>query len=130
MQWTMFHTHKCTSDMSAIHNSVTEDLLNLIGEDAFTRLCMVFGGTRLHIANSERSLQRLTVVVGSDNARKLMAHYQGESVTLPKLSSHEIAKRHQSIINDLRQGMSEREIAMKYDTTDRNVRRIKAKFFK
>lgn len=116
--------------MSAIHNSVTEDLLNLIGEDAFTRLCMVFGGTRLHIANSERSLQRLTVVVGSDNARKLMAHYQGESVTLPKLSSHEIAKRHQSIINDLRQGMSEREIAMKYDTTDRNVRRIKAKFFK
>ena len=66
--------------MSAIHNSVTEDLLNLIGEDAFTRLCMVFGGTRLHIANSERSLQRLTVVVGSDNAQKLMV-----SINIQKL---------------------------------------------
>jgi len=116
--------------MSAIHNNVTDDLLDLIGENAFTRLCMVFGGTRLHISNSERSLQRLTVVVGSVNARKIITHFQGELITMPKLCSHATAKRHQSIINDLSQGMTEREVAIKYDMTGRAVRRIKNKVLK
>ncbi|WP_297325654.1 Mor transcription activator family protein [Nitrosomonas sp.] len=105
-------------------NNETHELLNLIGEDAFTRLCTVFGGTRLHISNSVRSRQRLTVIVGEDNAEKIIFNYQGVALTLPMLSSLEIKKRHQSIIKDFENGMSQRDIAMKYDLTDRQVRRI------
>jgi len=102
----------------------TQDLLNLIGEDAFTRLCTVFGGTRLHISNSVRSRQRLNVIVGENLAEKVIFHYQGISLTLPMLSSLEIRKRHQAIIQDHENGMSNRDIALKYDLTDRQVRRI------
>lgn len=102
----------------------TQELLNLIGEDAFTRLCTVFGGTRLHISNSTRSRQRLNVIVGEDLAEKIIFHYQGIALTLPMLSSLEIRKRHQAIINDHTNGMSNRDIALKYDLTDRQVRRI------
>lgn len=116
------------ADMSTENNSDTQELLNLIGEDAFTRLCSVFGGTRLHISSSERSLQRLSVIAGADLAEKLISHYQGTAISLPKLSSLEIAKRHQSIVNDLKNGMSKRDVAMKYDMTERNVRIIKAKY--
>ena len=110
--------------MSLNNNNETQDLLNLIGEKAFTRLCMVFGGTRLHISNSERSRQRLSVIVGEDQAEKVIFHYQGLALTLPMLSSLEIKKRHQAIIQDFENGMSKRHMAMKYDMTDRQVRRI------
>lgn len=116
--------------MPVENNSDTQELLNLIGEDAFTRLCMVFGGTRLHITNSERSLQRLSVITGADLAEKLISHYQGTTISLSKLSSLEIAKRHQSVVSDLEKGMSQRDVALKYDMTERNVRIIKAKHLK
>ena len=105
-------------------NNETQELLNLIGEDAFTKLCMVFGGTRLHISNSQRSRQRLNVIVGEDSAEKIIFNYQGIALTLPMLSSLEIKRRHLEIIEDFKSGMSQRGIAMKYDLTDRQVRRI------
>ncbi len=110
--------------MPTKNDSESQELLNLIGDDAFTRLCMVFGGTRLHISASERSRQRLNVMVGEELAEKIIFHYQGEALSLPKLSSHEIEKRKQAIINDHKNDMSKRDIAMKYDVTERTVRKI------
>lgn len=112
------------------NNNETQELLSLIGEDAFTRLCMVFGGTRLHVFDSDRSRQRLNIIVGEDSAEKIIFNYQGMTLTLPKLSSLEINKRHQAIIHDYKIGMSQREIAMKYDLTDRQVRNIIFKLIK
>lgn len=40
------------------------------------------------------------------------------------LSSLEIKERNQSIIQDSQIGMSQREISMKYNLTERQVRRI------
>jgi len=85
---------------------------------------MVFGGTRLHISASERSYQRLSVIVGEELAGKIIFHYQGEALSLPKLSSLEIEKRKQAIISDHKNGMSKRNIAMKYDVTERHIRKI------
>lgn len=124
MPWTMFHIHKCKLIMTTKNDNETQAFLSLIGEDAFTRLCAVFGGTRLHVSNSIRSRQRLNVIVGKDNAEKIIFDYQGIALTLPMLSSLEIKKRHQAIIKDFENGMSQRDIAMKYDLTDRQVRRI------
>ena len=107
-------------------DNVTEnqELLNLIGDDAFTRLCMVFGGMRLYVANTPRSRQRLNIVVGEDMAEKIIFNYQGNRFNLPMLSSLEINRRHQAIIQDFKSGMSKQEIAIKYEITTRQVRRI------
>ena len=105
-------------------NNETQELLNLIGEDAFTRLCTVFSGVRLHISNSEKCRQRLRIIVGEEKAEKIIFHYQGTALTLPMLSSLEIKRRNLEIIEDYKSGMSQRDIALKYDMTDRQVRRI------
>ena len=105
-------------------NNENQELLNLIGDDALTRLCTVFGGTRLQVSNSDRSRKRLNIIVGAENAEKMIFNFDGTALTLPMLSSFEIKKRHQAIIEDAKKGMSHRYIAMKYDLTDRQVRRI------
>ena len=107
-------------------DNVTEnqELLNLIGDDAFTRLCMVFGGMRLYVANAPRSRRRVNIVVGEDMAEKIIFNYQGNRFNLPMLSSLEINRRHQAIIQDFKSGMSKQEIAIKYEITTRQVRRI------
>ena len=51
-------------------NNENQELLNLIGDDAFTRLCTVFGGTGLHVSNSDRSRKRLTIIVGEEMPKK------------------------------------------------------------
>ncbi len=91
---------------------------------------MVFGGTRLPIADSERSRQRLSVIVGEELAEKIIYHYRGEALEIPKLSMMESAKRNQAIINDLNGGMSTRTAAIKYDMTQRNIRNIASQYSK
>lgn len=110
--------------MPTQYNTETQELLSLIGDDAFTRLCTVFVGTRLHISSSARSRQRLNIIIGEENTGKMIFNFSGVTLTLPMLSSLEIKKRHRAIIADAKNGMSQRDIAMKYDLTDRQVRRI------
>ena len=110
--------------MKANNDNENQELLNLIGDDAFTRLCTVFGGTKLYVSNTDRSRKRLNIIIGEENAGKMIFHFEGVTLILPMLSSLEIRKRHQAIIADAKNGMSQRDIAMKYDLTDRQVRRI------
>lgn len=102
-------------------NNATQDLFSLIGEDAAARLCMVFGGTKLFITNSEASRRRLGVIVGAELAEKLIFHYHGTDISLPKL---EIKRRHQDIAADIAAGMTQRSAAMKYEMTERQIRNI------
>lgn len=110
--------------MTKNKNDENQQLLHLIGDDAFTRLCMVFGGTRLYVSNSIRSRQRLNVIVGESLAEKIIVNFQGEVIAFPMLSSHEIKKRHEAVIEDHKNGMSQRDMAIKHDLTTRQVRLI------
>ncbi|MCB1984753.1 MAG: hypothetical protein H6936_09445 [Burkholderiales bacterium] len=111
-------------DMPHELSNEKQDILSLLGDCAFTRLCMVFGGARLYIADSERSRQRLTVIVGEELTEKIIFHYKGSSLDLPKLSIIEIDKRRKAVIEDHNNGMSNMNLAMKYDMTERNIRKI------
>lgn len=110
--------------MSKENNLISQELCNLIGEIAFERLCAVFGGIRLPVPDSERSRKRLGVIVGEVLAEKMIHHYRGEVLEIPKLSRLETAKRHQAIINDVSNGMNIRTAAIKYDMTGRCIRSI------
>lgn len=106
------------------NDEINEQLLSLIGYDAFYRLCVVFGGIRLYISGSIRSRQRLNIIVGEKNAEKMITRFMGTTFSFPILTSIESKKRSHAILEDARKGMSHREIAIKYDITERLVRRV------
>ena len=112
------------ADMTTNKSEENQQLLNLIGDDAFARLCIVFGGTKLYVSDSVRSRQRLGVIVGEMLAEKIIANFKGVAIALPMLSSYEIEKRHQAIIEDHKNGMSQRDMAIKHDMAVRQIRRI------
>lgn len=104
--------------------SVVQELISLIGEDATVRLSMVFGGTRLSIGNGSTSRQRLSVVVGEELAEKLIFHYQGVALDVPKLRLLKRERRDEAIAGDAASGMNQRELSMKYDLSERQIRNI------
>lgn len=114
--------------MSLENNPVIQDLFNFIGEDAATRLCMVFGGTKLYIGDSDASRQRLGVIVGTELAEKLIFHFQGVDLHVPKLAGLKGERRNRNIAADLAAGMTRRSAAMKYNLSERQIRTISAAF--
>lgn len=100
-----------------------EKLWDLIGEDALTRLCIVFGGVKLYVSNSEQLRHKLEIIVGADAAQKIIEAYPGESIEIPNLKPLVLEKRNRGIFAD-RESMTMRELAMKYDLTERQIRSI------
>jgi hypothetical protein len=106
------------------NDSISQTLLDLIGEAAFDDLCAVFGGTKLSIHRSDACLMRLTPIVGKDTAIKIINMMNGEMIEIPKAQLARINQRNQSIGQDSAAGMTQREMAMKYDLSERQIRNI------
>jgi hypothetical protein len=104
--------------------SITQELISIIGMDAAERLCLVFGGARLYIGIGNRSQQRLSAVVGDEAAEKLASHYRGINLHVPKMKYLESMRRNMEITADAASGMSQRELSMKYDLSERQIRHI------
>lgn len=100
-----------------------EKLLDIIGEDALTRLCIVFGGVKIYVCDSESLRKKLEIIVGAAAAQKIIEAYPGESIEIPNLKHLAFEKRKRGIFAD-RESMSVRELAMKYDLTERQIRNI------
>lgn len=49
-----------------------EELIALVGEDAFINLVCVFGGGQLYIGTTENMVRKLTIVMGSEAAHKMI----------------------------------------------------------
>lgn len=98
-------------------------LLDLIGEDALTRLCIVFGGVKLYISNSEQLRHKLEIIVGAAAAEKIIEAYPGESIEIPNLKPLAFEKRKRDILAD-RETTTVRDLAMKYDLTERQIRNV------
>ncbi|MEO6430944.1 MAG: hypothetical protein ABIO50_04215 [Nitrosospira sp.] len=112
--------------MPSKNNAVAQELFDLIGDEAATRLCLVFGGTRLAIGGGSTSRQRLGVIVGEELAEKLIYHYRDTTLDVPKLSRQEKERRNNDVVADIEAGMAQRSVAMKYEITTRQVRNISA----
>ncbi len=116
--------HSNVNAMLANNDNKVQKLLNLIGNDAFARLCRVFGGKSLHVSNSVMLRQQFNVILGQWNANKVLSHFNDVDLTLPSYSILETKKRHQAIIKDARNGMSCGDVAVKYEMTYQQARRI------
>ncbi len=103
----------------------TQELLNLIGDEAFGRLCKAFGGDYLHITCKSARLQhRLDVLVGENIAEKIISAFESSDVYLPRVEEFVIKKRNRNITEYAKRGMREGEIALVYGLTESEVRGI------
>jgi len=98
-----------------------DELIALIGEEAFIKLACVFGGGKLYIGATENTVKKLTVVIGSEAAHKMIQAYSGGWISVPKHSTAELALRNKQIIQDCDAGITIRQLAQKYELTDRQI---------
>lgn len=98
-----------------------DELIVLIGEDAFFKLVCVFGGTKQYIGATKTTELRLTVVVGKEAAEKLIQEYSGGWLDIPKHAAAELALRNKKIIQDYDDGKTLRQLAQKNELSERQI---------
>lgn len=98
-----------------------DELIALIGEEAFIKLACVFGGGKLYVGASENTVRKLTIVVGEEAAHKMIREYSGGWVDVPKHTAAELALRNGRIAQDYDMGITLRQLAQKYELSERQI---------
>lgn len=106
--------------------SSSQDLCDLIGDEAFDRVCIAYGGMRLMFGSSMR--ERLDIVIGAEAADKVIKVFDGERVEIPTESPYrkrarEAALRKQ-VSKQAASGLTDTEIALANGMTPRWVRKL------
>lgn len=97
------------------------ELIALIGEEAFIKIACVFGGTKIYISSTEETKQRLDVVLGSESADKLIEAYHGSWIDIPRQAATKLLLRNKAIVKDYDEGFSPRQIALKFELSERRI---------
>lgn len=84
--------------------SLSDDLLELLGEECFVKLCQAFGGTRLYVPYSVRDGHEIIQAIGVEGARKLVRRFSPATIRAP------LSRRTRAVFYR-RQGLSNRKIA-------------------
>ena len=107
-----------------------EQLIGLIGEDAFDLLSAAFPGQtiRINSGTSGQHYQRLVEVVGMENARRMAHEFSGTAIYIPNRAVQKSRRRIAAIVaefDELTRHLSGteavRRIAAKYGVSDRWV---------
>lgn len=93
------------------------DLLGLLGEEAYLKLCEEFGGTRVYVPARLPNDHELIAAIGMDATRKLMDMYAPSAIRVP-LARRERAHRYRA------QGLSHARIARKLGLTETGVEKL------
>lgn len=99
------------------------EIAGLIGIPATMKLVDRYGGVRLYVPQKLDASHTLVIWIGAQNAQKLVDEYGGETLEIPKAEAalREIRNRE---IRSLYPQLSQRDLALKYHTTERNIRLI------
>lgn len=109
-------------------HSICHDIELLIGEEAMAKLVAKYGGVRLYIpSNLNAEHHPICRLLGVKTAQYLADEFGGLSVDIPRAMERQQALRNSQIVADKESGMSQRELALKYRMTTRNIRRIISK---
>lgn len=118
-----------TQDHHSINASllppILQDLVALIGLPLTMSLVYAYGGTRLFVPKREVVENHyLATLLGIEAANKLVAHYGGEEHFDIPLAMRALKAVRNAQIRAERQNESERVLARRYKTTERNIRLI------
>lgn len=112
-----------TSPQYATWPNVLATLAELIGPEATLKLADEQGGLdRIPIAKSVRPDHPWVAIVGLDAYTKIVEHFGGEKINLPRGKFLHLKKL--QIIELAEMGLSGRQIALRTKTTERYVRTI------
>lgn len=102
-------------------------LVEVLGLPLALRLLNAFGGCRVYLPHPSRMQQhsQVAVVLGLEAARTLAGEWPQTHVMLPK-GAPELRRQRDRAIRADKDKLSVRELAMKFDTTERHVYRVLA----
>lgn len=100
-------------------------LCSIIGTDNVINLVEARGGTRINIPRHPLEKHWLADHIGFEALKKLCDVFGGDYFEVAKCSKLLAYKKAQSIVNDHNNGMSNSELAIKYDCTERGIRKAR-----
>lgn len=104
---------------------VFEDIKQVIGCEAAALLVSQFGGcSPLYIPAKLNPEHPLCQLLGEEAAQQLSNEFAGPSVEIPRNVALQIEQRNRLIMADREAGMTQNELARKYQMTTRNIRNI------
>ncbi len=101
-------------------------LAGVIGLTEALALLSLRGGNVLAVPKNYHEDNWLNEAIGESSAKKLIAHYGGETVELPTSIGAFRVVRNINIYNDHLAGLSNADLSSKYGMTTRNIRKILA----
>jgi len=103
---------------------ILQEIADLIGIPATMAIVEEYGGVRLYVPMKVTPDHPLSQLIGQANAEKLADHFGGEDhFDIPKAKAALRAIRDKEI-RSLWPTLSQRQLALKYQTTERNIRLI------
>jgi len=108
----------------ANYPGVFQDISQIVGEEAAAKLSAQYGGTRLYIPITLKTEHPLVQLLGQQTAQQLVDEFSAITVEIPRAFIRIIARRNELIIADRDDGMSQRQLAIKYQLTERTIRKI------
>ena len=93
------------------------DLIGLLGEEAYLKLCEEFGGTRVYVPARLPDDHELIGAIGEEATRKLVDMYAPSAIRVP-LARRERAHKYRA------QGFSHARIARKLGITETGVEKL------
>jgi hypothetical protein len=100
-----------------------QEIVQLIGMVATLKLVGKYGGTRLYVPKRVLTGHPLAALIGRKAADTLADYFGGEVLEIPRALSANVAQRNVAIKQEYRQ-LSQRQLALKYNLTERQVRNI------
>lgn len=105
-------------------------LISLIGQPGLEALAEAFGGLEVLVPSTQKtkSFKRLANLIGTDEANRLAYAFGRDKLYIPKLEQLRRDERNAAIQADYRDGLTEREMAIKYGVSMRWIRNICARY--
>jgi N-acetylglucosamine-6-phosphate deacetylase len=103
----------------------TAELIQVVGFEAAMVLVKQFGGTHLNIPKKAKQDHQLLAYLRIETLEKLCHYYGGTKLEID-LCSHIInQQKQQLILTAIAAGHTNAQLARQFNTTERNIRRIK-----
>jgi Mor family transcriptional regulator len=106
----------------------TVELIEVIGLETAFKLVDVYGGTHINVPKHAKADHKLCAVISLADFERLCACYGGEKLEIDLCAALLKAVKHRSILAEFNSGMTNAQLARKYQTTERHIRRIKRNF--
>ncbi|CAI8971310.1 Mor transcription activator family protein [Methylocaldum szegediense] len=104
---------------------VLQEIASLIGPENAMKIAQTYGGVRLYVPKRMKPDHPLAELVGFENACALSTALGGLAhLYIPQSHVLILEARKRAILNDRSQGMSIRELALKYRLAERHIHTI------